>query len=153
MIIPYSTDAPIYHFPKATLAVIAANVAIHVAWSSTTPDGEPNFKRERLLETLTLYWLTGTIATSLLPYWNYRHSTDSPAVPTDDPSPVPTTIAIFGGERVPFPKPPRPLAERYFTIAGWEEYDGGGHFPAVAEPGLLAESLRNAFRPLREAPG
>ena len=33
MFIPYSTDAPIYHYPKATIGVIAANVAIHVAWS------------------------------------------------------------------------------------------------------------------------
>jgi membrane associated rhomboid family serine protease len=33
MIIPYATDAPIYHFPRATLAMIAANVAVHVAWS------------------------------------------------------------------------------------------------------------------------
>jgi membrane associated rhomboid family serine protease len=33
MIIPYSTDAPIYYFPKATLAMIVTNVAIHIiAW-------------------------------------------------------------------------------------------------------------------------
>ena len=120
------------------------------SWSSTTSEGDPNFKRERLLETLTLYWLTGTIATSFLPYWNYRHNPLS-ALPTDDPCHVPTTVSLFGGERVPFPKPPRKLGDRYFTIVGWEEHDRGGHFPAVAEPGLLAESLRKSFRPLREA--
>lgn len=37
MIIPFSTDAPIYHFPRATLGIIAANVAIHVAWSLSDP--------------------------------------------------------------------------------------------------------------------
>jgi membrane associated rhomboid family serine protease len=31
MIIPYSTDAPIYHFPKATVGLIALNVAVHAA--------------------------------------------------------------------------------------------------------------------------
>jgi hypothetical protein len=33
--------------------------------------------------------------------------------------------------------------------ATWAEHDRGGHFPAVAEPQLLAETLRDAFRPLR----
>ncbi len=38
LIVPFSTDAPIYHFPRATLGLIAANVAVHVAWSSLPPD-------------------------------------------------------------------------------------------------------------------
>jgi len=70
-------------------------------------------------------------------------------VPAGEPAPVPTAITIFGGEKVPFPKPPRELAERYFTVTTWAEHDRGGHFPAVAEPQLLAETLRDAFRPLR----
>ena len=44
---------------------------------------------------------------------------------------------------MPFPKPPRELAERYFTITTWQEHDHGGHFPAVAEPQLLAQTLRD----------
>jgi hypothetical protein len=70
--------------------------------------------------------------------------------PIDDPAPVPTAISVFGGERVPFPKPPRELAERYFTLTGWAEHDRGGHFPAIAEPALLAGTLRDFFRPLRQ---
>jgi hypothetical protein len=70
-------------------------------------------------------------------------------LPADDPAPVPTAIDIFGGEIVPFPKPPRQLAERYFTIASWDEHDRGGHFPAVAEPSLLAQRLRETLRPFR----
>jgi hypothetical protein len=101
-----------------------------------------------LLSTLTLYWATDTITTSLLPYWAYRHSPDAP-LPADDPSAVPTAVSIFGGERVPFPKPPRELAERYYTLTRWAEHPVGGHFPAVAEPGLLAETLRDAFRDAR----
>ncbi len=63
---------------------------------------------------------------------------------------MPTAVSVFGGERVPFPKPPRELAERFFTLTGWQEHDRGGHFPAVAEPRLLAGILRDTFRPLRE---
>jgi pimeloyl-ACP methyl ester carboxylesterase len=116
-----------------------------VAWSSTRPDGNPAFDRQLLLSTLTLYWATETITTSLLPYWAYRQSTDA-ALPADDPSPVPTAVTVFGGERVPFPKPPRELAQRYYTLASWAEHPIGGHFPAVAEPELVAQTLRDAFR-------
>jgi len=120
-----------------------------IRWSSTTADGEPAFSRDLLLSTLTLYWATRTAASSLLPYWAYRHAS-SAALPADDPAPVPAAIDIFGGEIVPFPKPPRELAERYFTLAAWHEHDRGGHFPAAAEPRLLAERLRETLRPFRE---
>jgi pimeloyl-ACP methyl ester carboxylesterase len=119
------------------------------AWSSTTRDGASTFDRELLLATLTLYWVTSTIGSSLEPYWSYRHDPGSALSPADR-SPVPTAVSIFGGERVAFPKPPRELAERYFTIQSWDEQDRGGHFPAVAEPQLFAHTLREAFRPLRD---
>ena len=119
-------------------------------WSSTTAGGRPAFGRDHVLSTLTLYWATWTAASSLLPYWAHRHTPGS-ALPPDDPPPVPSAIDSFGGEIVPFPKPPRELAERYFRIAGWAEHARGGHFPAVTEPQLLAERLREAFRPCRQA--
>jgi pimeloyl-ACP methyl ester carboxylesterase len=119
-----------------------------VAWSSTRPDGSPAFDRGLLLATLTLYWATGTITTSLLPYWSYRRSPEA-AIPGGDPSAVSTAVSIFGGERIPFPKPPRELAERYYTVTSWSEHPVGGHFPAVAEPELLARLLRDTFRGVR----
>jgi pimeloyl-ACP methyl ester carboxylesterase len=118
-------------------------------WSSTAADGQPALDRDHLLSTLTLYWATRTAASSLLPYWAYRHTPGS-ALPPDDPAPTPTAIDIFGGEIVPFPKPPRELAERYFNVVHWAEHGTGGHFPAVAEPQLLAERLRAAFQPYRD---
>jgi hypothetical protein len=36
---------------------------------------------------------------------------------------------------------------RYVSV--WQEHDRGGHFPAAAEPELLARTLRDVFRPLR----
>ncbi len=119
-----------------------------ITWSSTTPDGQSAYSREMLLSTLTLYWATRIASSSLLPYWAYRHA-PAAVLPADDPAPVPTAIDVFGGEIVPFPKPPRQLAERYFTVASWDEHDRGGHFPAVAEPSLLAQRLRETLRPFR----
>ena len=112
-----------------------------VAWSDTEP--EPVFTRELLLATLTLYWSTGTIVTSMLPYWAHAHT--KAILPIDDPSPVPTSVDVFGGERVPFPTPPRSLGERYFNIVNWCEHSTGGHFPAGSAPRALAGALREAF--------
>lgn len=142
---PATLGAALQDSPAGLAAWIAEKV---VAWSSTDGRGEPAFGRDLLLSTLTLYWTTQTITTSLLPYWTYRHRAGS-GLPAGDPPPVPTAVSVFGGERVPFPKPPRELAERYFTVTAWAEHERGGHFPAVAEPQLLAETLRSVFRPLR----
>jgi pimeloyl-ACP methyl ester carboxylesterase len=143
---PATLGAALSDSPAGLAAWIAEKI---VAWSSTRADGTPAFDRDLLLSTLTLYWTTETITSSLLPYWTYRHNPDA-ALPADDPSPVPTAVTIFGGERVPFPKPPRELAQRYFTLTGWAQHTVGGHFPAVAEPQLLARTLRDAFRAARK---
>ena len=138
---PSTLGAALLDSPAGLAAWIGEKV---VSWSSTRSDGSPAFDRDLLLATLTLYWTTGTIGSSLLPYWAARHE-PSGALPVDDPSPVPTAVSIFGGERVPFPKPPRALAERYYTVNQWREYERGGHFPTVAEPELLAGILREVF--------
>ena len=142
---PATLGAALSDSPAGLAAWIAEKI---VAWSSVRSDGSPAFDRESLLATLTLYWATGTITTSLLPYWAHHHNPDA-VLPADDQSPVPTAVSIFGGERVPFPKPPRELAQRYYTLTSWAEHPVGGHFPAVAEPQLLAQMLREAFREAR----
>jgi pimeloyl-ACP methyl ester carboxylesterase len=142
---PATLGAGLADSPAGLAAWIGEKV---VSWSSTRPDGSPAFDRDLLLATLTLYWATNTITTSLLPYWAHRHDPGA-ALPPDDPSPVPTAISIFAGERIPLPKPPRELAARYYNVTSWAEHPTGGHFPAVAEPELLARGLRDAFRPTR----
>jgi pimeloyl-ACP methyl ester carboxylesterase len=142
---PFTIGAALQDSPVGLAAWIGEKVR---SWSSVGADGEPTFPRDLLLATLTLYWTTNTVISSLLPYWTYRHEPDG-RLPIDDPPVTPTAVGVFAGERVPFPKPPRQLGERYFSISAWEEHDRGGHFPAVSEPHLLAEALRNAFRPLR----
>jgi pimeloyl-ACP methyl ester carboxylesterase len=142
---PSTLGAALHDSPAGLAAWIGEKVT---AWSAVRRDGQPAFGRDLLLGTLTLYWVTGTITSSLLPYWAYAHNPGA-GLPAGDPPDVPTAISIFGGERVPFPKPPRELAERYFTVTRWAEHDRGGHFPAVAEPALLAQTLRDVFRPVR----
>jgi len=45
-----------------------------------------------------------------------------------------------------FPKelvnPPRQFAERYFNVAGWMEFQSGGHFAARERPSDYLEGVR-----------
>jgi len=69
--------------------------------------------------TLHALLATETITTSLAALLGPQHSPEQHS-PPEDVSPVPTAISIFGGERVPFPKPPPlVLAERYYDVTSW----------------------------------
>lgn len=58
MIIPYATDAPIYHWPRATLGVIIANVAIYVLSMSVPPETVRPWLMELGTGLHPLQWLT-----------------------------------------------------------------------------------------------
>jgi pimeloyl-ACP methyl ester carboxylesterase len=65
---------------------------------------------------------------------------------SNEPSTVPTGMAVFPGE--PF-LPVRRLVERAHHIVHWSELDRGGHFPAMEVPHLLISDLRQFFRRFR----
>src|SRR6202034_3460269 len=96
---PSTLGAALNDSPAGLAAWIGEKVS---AWSAVGPGGQPAFSRDLLLGTLTLYWVTGTITSSLLPYWAYAHD-PAAALPAGAPPDAPTAISIFGGERVPFP--------------------------------------------------
>ena len=118
-------------------------------WSDCGGDPAAGVGRDRLLATLTLYWVTNTITSSIRMYRENRlHGTP---LSTERPVPVPAGFALFPNEFLPVPNPPRELAERYFAVGRWREFPRGGHFPAAEQPRVLAEELRAFFRPLRDA--
>lgn len=43
----------------------------------------------------------------------------------------------------------RPLAEKDYDIAGWTEFDRGGHFAGLEVPDLLAADIRDFFHQLQ----
>jgi membrane associated rhomboid family serine protease len=58
VIIPYSSDAPIYHYPWATLGVIGANTAIHIALLFLPPDAAEPFAMKLGDGLHPIQWLT-----------------------------------------------------------------------------------------------
>jgi pimeloyl-ACP methyl ester carboxylesterase len=117
------------------------------AWSDCGGDIGSRFTRDQLLTNLTIYWATQTITSSIRLYWDYRHH--GTPLAAGDPVRAPAGFAIFANEFRSPGRPPRELAERYYTVRRWTEHPRGGHFPALEEPELLAGELRAFFRPLR----
>jgi pimeloyl-ACP methyl ester carboxylesterase len=112
-------------------------------WEWTDPAQElPDHAvdRDHLLTDVTLYWLTGTGASSAQLYYEARVASGSSMVKSS----VPTGVALF-----PTDPTIRRVAEREHTIVHWSEFDRGGHFAAMEAPDLLVEDIRAFFRQLR----
>src|ERR1700704_1087391 len=113
------------------------------AWSDCGGDVESVFSKDELLINITIYWATGTIASSFRPYWDFRHNPNAlPWMPVK----VPCGIAIFPKD---IETPPREFAERTYNVQHWTEMPRGGHFPGLEQPGLLADDIRTFFRLVR----
>jgi pimeloyl-ACP methyl ester carboxylesterase len=112
-------------------------------------DGEPvgNLTREHVVDNITLYWLTGTGASSARWYWETGRAQAQTAGQAPPPASVPVAFTMFPGEIF---AAPRSWAEAvYPNLAYFNEAERGGHFAAWEEPELFSAELRAAFRGLR----
>jgi pimeloyl-ACP methyl ester carboxylesterase len=111
-------------------------------------DGEPvgNLTRDSILDNITLYWLTGTGASSARWYWETGRAQAAGQAPP--PVAVPVGFTTFPGEIF---AAPRSWAETVYPnhLTYFNEVDRGGHFAAWEEPELFTGEVRAAFRPLR----
>lgn len=113
------------------------------AWSDSGDDVDAHIGRDALLTTITLYWVTNSITTSMRDYYDNRWHEAAPG-PTDRVL-SPTAMAVFAHEFVPEGEPPRELFERLYDIRRWTVFPRGGHFAAAEEPDLLATDIRAHF--------
>lgn len=99
--------------------------------------------RDEILTNLTIYWLTGTIGSSMR---MYRANAAIPPAQHARRVETPSGFAIFAGDVV---RPPRAWLDRVANTVRATELPRGGHFAAFEEPELYAEELRAFFRPYR----
>ena len=106
-------------------------------WSDSGGDVERRFSKDDLCDFLTLYWATGTIASSLRLYGS--EARDRWRLEPGERIVVPAGVADFPKELV---RAPRAWTERQLAdIRRWTEMPRGGHFAALEEPELLADDL------------
>jgi len=114
-------------------------------------DGQPagGLTRDRVLDNITLYWLTGTATSSARLYWESGRTTAALVASGKKPPEIslPVGFTVFPGEIF---QAPRAWAEKvYPNLSYFHQADKGGHFAAWEEPELFATEIRAAFRSLR----
>jgi len=112
-------------------------------------DGHPTggLTRDRILDNITLYWVTHTGTSAARIYWEGARAAALAAGQPSPPVSLPVAFTVFPDEIF---KAPRSWAERvYPNLIYWGQVDRGGHFAAWEEPELFATELRAAFRSLR----
>jgi pimeloyl-ACP methyl ester carboxylesterase len=114
-------------------------------WSDCGGEPERIFSKDELLTNIMIYWLSETMSSSTRLYWEAREQ-PLRLSPSNRVTP-PVAVAVFPKE---IPMPPRALAERGYNITRWTVMPEGGHFAAMEQPALLAQDLREFFRPLRQ---
>ncbi len=116
------------------------------AW--TDCDGEllRVYTPDELLTAASIYWLTGTIGSSLRFYADNARRPWQPSHTRQPPCEAPTAIAVFPRDVLLVP---RRIAERHANIRRWTVMPRGGHFAPAEQPGLLVDDLRAFFRELR----
>ena len=115
------------------------------AFLDKQPAGE--LTRDRIVDNITLYWLTGTGASAAREYWETGQAVAAAAGQAPPEVSVPVGFTTFPGEIY---RAPRSWVEKvYPRLAYFNEVDKGGHFAAWEEPQVFSEEVRAAFRPVR----
>ncbi|WP_103343193.1 epoxide hydrolase family protein [Amycolatopsis sp. CA-126428] len=114
-------------------------------WSDTEDSPFETISRDRILDDVTLYWLTRTGASAARIYYESHNSLD-PELRVD----VPSAITTYPRD---IEKYPRAWAqERYRRIVRWRSPETGGHFPSLEVPGYFVKDLQDGLAAVLAAP-
>src|SRR6185437_330544 len=119
-------------------------------WTDCSKSPEDAVDRDLMLTHAMFYWLTRTAASANAIYFEMADILPVANTPPPAPPPLlsPVGVAVFPQDLA---LPIRRLAEAGFpNIVQWNEYDRGGHFPAMEQPELFVGDLRMFARTLRE---
>jgi pimeloyl-ACP methyl ester carboxylesterase len=114
------------------------------AWTDCDGHPENAISRDRMLDNISLYWLTGTATSSARLYW--ESLADAMANP---PSPVPVATGYSLSPKDLFSVSERWLRAFHSDVRYYRALEKGGHFAAMEQPEMFVEELRAAFRAMR----
>lgn len=116
------------------------------AWADCDGLVERRFSKDTILTHVTLYWVTGTIASANRLY--YEAGRNPIRLGPGQRVTVPCDVMTLAKEA---PAPPRSWVARGYNVTHWTTMPRGGHFAAMEEPELFVDDVREFFRPLRQA--
>ncbi len=108
-------------------------------WAWTDHDGDPAsaISSDRMLDTVTFYWLSATAGSSARFYWQNFPPDNTGTVA------VASAVTVFPADIEKFP---RPWVESRFTdLRSLHEAAHGGHFPMLEVPQLYVDELRRGL--------
>ncbi|MFF7548415.1 epoxide hydrolase [Streptomyces canus] len=107
-------------------------------WSDTEDSPFETMSMDRILDDVTLYWLTRTGASAARIYYESHNSLD-PELRVD----VPSAVTMYPRD---IEKSPRPWAQqRYRQIVRWRSPEAGGHFPSLEVPEYFVKDLQEGL--------
>lgn len=130
-----------YSLVDSPVGLLAWILDKFAAWSDTEDSPLERIPRDRILDDVTVYWLTRTGASAARIYAESHGGVNSvdPALTVE----VPSAITVYPRD---IEKCPRPWArERYRRIVRWREPDEGGHFPSLEVPDQFVNDLRTGL--------
>jgi pimeloyl-ACP methyl ester carboxylesterase len=111
-------------------------------WAWTDHDGDPRsaISQDRILDLVTLYWLSATAGSSARFYWENSPPDNSGTVS------VPSAVTVFPAD---IEKLPRSWVESRFTdLRSYRSAPRGGHFPMLEVPDSYVDELRHGLGPM-----
>lgn len=136
-----------YSLVDSPVGLLAWILDKFAAWSDSADSPFERIDRDRILDDVTLYWLTRTGASAARIYAESHGGINAidPALVVD----VPSAITTYPQD---IEKCPRPWAqERYRRIVRWQEAGAGGHFPSLEVPRYFVNDLRAGLATVLEA--
>ncbi|MFB8761188.1 epoxide hydrolase family protein [Nocardiopsis alba] len=127
-----------YSLVDSPVGLLAWILDKYAEWSDTEDSPFETISRDRILDDVTLYWLTRTGASAARIYYESHNSLD-PELRVD----VPSAITMYPRDTERYPRPW--ARERYRQIVRWREPERGGHFPSLEVPGYFVEDLREGL--------
>jgi pimeloyl-ACP methyl ester carboxylesterase len=120
-------------------------------WAWTDPAKvlpEDAVDRDQLLTNISIYWFTGSGASSAnstyegMQAWRQMAASQPAAAGpgADQQTGPPKGVAVFAADTTI-----KSVMDPHDAVEHWSEFDRGGHFPAMEAPDLLTDDLRDFF--------
>lgn len=113
-------------------------------WSDCKGNVERQFSKDDLLNNIMIYWISGSITSSMRLYYETMHDVKTLRNQTYVSQPV--GFAAFPEELIILP---RSWMEYRLNVQRYTYMEKGGHFAALEEPELLANDIKEFIKGLK----